>query len=242
MILVIYLAIYLPLLLLSAFTPYLTRRTESFGIGIPEERYDEPSVEKVRENYRSNLLLLGTMMLILGIFLIAIYPGDWLIIYFLPVSATLQLGLMFGFYLKGHRKMKAMKAAENWEASKEQLVVVDTDFRKKRMLISAWWFSLYPVVIMATLGIGLAFYGQMPERVPIHYNLSGEATRWVIKPYQLLLAAPLLQTFMMFLMLFVYWIIGKAKQQVDPANPEGSVEQNRIFRCTAGPPLRSLPD
>lgn len=226
----IYLATYLPLLFFSAFTPYLTRRTESFGIGIPEERYDEPRVKKIRENYRNTLLLIGTIITVLSLILIIIYPMDSVFAYLMPVASFFQLGLMFGFYLKGHRKMKALKAAGNWEAGKEQVVMVDTDFRKKRMLVSVWWFSLYPVVIMATLAIGFVFYSQMPERVPIHYNLSGEATQWATKSYRLLLAAPLLQTIMMFLMVFIYWIIGKAKQQVDPANPEGSVEQNRIFR------------
>jgi uncharacterized membrane protein len=230
MIVMIFIMCYAPVLIIFSITPYITRKTESFGVSISEKIYFDPRVKMIRDSYRNNVLIAGGFIAVLALLLALFLPMP-ANIFALTAGVFVEIGLAFVFYLGGHKKMKALKAENNWMGNnKHQVIVVDTEFRQKRVRVSKGWFLLYIIVILATLGIGFAMYDKMPDRVPIHYNINGEADLWVDKSYKVLFAIPGVQSFIMFLMMFVYWTIGKAKQQVDASDPERSIEQNRLFR------------
>lgn len=62
------------------------------------------------------------------------------------------------------------------------------------------------------------------------YNFSGEVTNWADKSYRSVLALPVVQLFITLLFLFINTLIAKAKQQIDSANPERSIQQSLVFR------------
>ncbi|MCX7710042.1 MAG: DUF5808 domain-containing protein [Clostridia bacterium] len=220
---------YLPILFYSAFMPYLTRKTESFGVSIPEEIYDDPEVQRIRSTYRSSVLAFGVVFAIFSLFTGLAAPLTVTYI-FLPIGTLIQLVIMAVFYLHGHRQMKSLKEKSNWLSNKQQVTMVDTDFRKRKLFVSPLWFMLYVVGVAITLGIGFTFYENMPFRVPMQFDFSGEVTRYAEKSTGTILFAPLMQVFITFIMAFSYWSIGKAKQQIDVSHPEESIETNRIFR------------
>lgn len=220
---------YIPVLLIMVLTPYLTRKTESFGITIPENTYYDPQVKKIRDGYKNNTLVFGGIVAATAL-LVALSQNDNISAVVLPGGVFVEIALLFWFYAVGHRKMKELKEKNNWKPNRPQRVVLDTEFRKKRVRISPLWFLLYFAVIVVTVGLGLYMYDIMPDKVPMQYNMNGEVTRWADKSYKLLLFGPLMQVFITMLMAFAYWTIGKAKQQVDVAHPMRSIEQNRIFR------------
>lgn len=227
--LIVFLICYIPLVVVFAITPYVTRKTESFGVTIPEEEHTNPHVKAIRDNYRMSVLAFG---IVFGLFVIVVtllMPIKISQIFF-TAGMFLQIIIMFLFYLSGHKKMKVLKAENNWMVGKNQVVVVDTGFRNKRVMVSPLWFLLYVVLIAATVAFGLIMYDKMPDRIPMHFDINGVANKWAAKSYKVLLFAPVIQLLMTFLFVFVYWIIGKSKQQIDAANPEKSVEQGRRFR------------
>jgi uncharacterized membrane protein len=228
-ILLTYLISFLPVILFTAFTPYLTRRSESFGIGITEELYDAPAVKRIRTIYRNRVLWSGLILTVV-ILVIALNTlltkGTALI----GAGTSLQVLLMFIFYLQGRRSMKVLKALHHWETAQPQVVVIDTDFRKRKVLVSPWWFVGDFSLIALTVFLGFTLYPQLPERIPSHLNMLGQVDCWMAKSYSALLIAPAMQLLMTLLLIFVYRIIGKAKQQTDTSYPEQSMEQNRIFR------------
>lgn len=97
-------------------------------------------------------------------------------------------------------------------------------------MASPLWFVLDIVVILATVILGFSMYDKIPAKILMHWNINGEVNRWASKSYGTIFWAPLTQVFLTFVKAFTYWIIGKSKQLIDPANPEKSAEQNRIFR------------
>lgn len=228
-ILMLYFVCYIPVLFFTAFMPYITRKTDSFGVSMPQEEYDNPEVIGIRKSYRNSVLAFGVVLAVFA--LVTAFSGrEQAMLVFLPVGTCIQLAVMFIFYMVGHRRMKALKQKSNWLSQKPQLVVVDTGFWSKKVMVSPVWFMLYAVVILATVLMGFFLYDKMPDRVPMHYNIKGEVDRYVDKSYKILFFAPVMQMFFTFIMAFVYWAVGKAKQQVDAADPEKSIEQNRIFR------------
>ena len=65
-----------------------------------------------------------------------------------------------------------MKRERGWTATgaKRMAVVADDTFARPLPL---WWDFVYVIVIVATIVIGYAGYGGMPQRVPIHTNAAG---------------------------------------------------------------------
>jgi uncharacterized membrane protein len=209
--------------------PFLTRRTESFGVSLPAELYDEPWLQKLRQEYLRMVLGLGTLLALLvlfALFQVKSQVGPMIT----SLGMSLQLGLMIIFYLRGHWRMKRIKAEKNWLDNYVQQVVVDTTFRQRQIRVSPIWFLAYILIILVTLALGLLFYPDMPGRVPVHYDYAGNVTEWAAKSFKVLLIAPLVQLFLTMLMFFIHWMIGQAKLQIDAANPEKSIEQNHKFR------------
>jgi Predicted membrane protein len=228
-ILLTYLLSLLPVIVFTALTPYFTRRSESFGISIPEESYNDPAIQKIRTLYRRQGLWSGFIItvVLLALALNTTFKTGSSI---MGAGIILQLLIMFGFYLQGHRAMRVLKAGRNWEIAKSQVVVIDTDFRKKKMLVSPWWFGIDFLLIAITIILSFTFYDRLPEKIPIHFNIIGQADNWMAKSFFSVFFAPAMQLLMTLLMFFVYAMIGKARQQAEAVHPEQSLEQNRIFR------------
>lgn len=213
------------------FIPYLTRRTESFGVSIPEKLFEREDFEAMRKKYVKIMSVFS--FILLAIFLIIYFfvkEDDNLFAILFTVIIFLYLILSFLIYLKFHFEMKRIKEGENWAEDKVEKTVVHAKFREQRLTISNWWY-LFPFLL--TIGFGLFIlinYDRLPEQIPINYNLSGEVTNWQEKSYGRVLILPALQLFLVLIFLFVNIIIAKSKQQVSAENPEGSLRQNLMFR------------
>lgn len=231
MMLVILFFTLLAVFLSLVFIPYWTRKTESFGVSIPERLYKRADFEAMRKRY-------VLFMSILSLVLLAIF---WVSSYFLKDDDTL-LGIVFSaiilifivasflIYLKFHFSMKKIKEKENWAEDKVEKTFVHTKFREQSLTISNWWYLL---PFLLTIGLGvftLMNYDHLPNQIPMNYNLSGDVTNWKEKSYGTVLILPAIQLFLVLMFLFINIIIAKSKQQVSVENPERSLQQNIIFR------------
>ncbi|QTM97948.1 DUF1648 domain-containing protein [Sediminibacillus dalangtanensis] len=220
----------LPIFIVVMFTPYLTRKTESFGVFIPEDIYQDPRLKKMRRSY----------VYATGIISVLVMAGSFAIIQSLEgeeqVSLAIACGLVgysvvsFFVYLVFHKKMKKLKAENKWTEQRRQQVTVDLHFDQKKVTWSNWWFTVPYLLSFLTLLLTVFFYEQIPERIPMQYNFSGEVTNWADKTYRSVLMMPIMQIYLTSLFLFLNTMIAKAKQQLNAANPEKSMEQNIRFR------------
>ena len=53
--------LFLLICLAFALTPYLTRKTENFGVSIPESLYDRKDFKGMRKKYTTSLLIIGIL-------------------------------------------------------------------------------------------------------------------------------------------------------------------------------------
>src|SRR5690625_2395810 len=205
----------LPIFISINFTPYWTRRTESFGISIPEEVYLSQQLKRMRKQYAFITSLFS--LLILGFLWISN-----LFIQYNEKTFTIIISVMIGFYLVGtfliylvfHHKMKTLKLASDWGHKKSQFVVIDTTFRNQKLAYSNLWFLISFVIAIVTMFFTFKLYDQIPDRIPMNYSLSGKVTKWVDKSYRSVLMMPMTQIYLTFILLFVNIVIAKAKQQI----------------------------
>ncbi len=228
---ILLLVILVPVYLSMMFIPYWTRRTESFGVSIPEDVYKTDELRGMRKQY---VLLTACLSITVTIILLLFgktFATDEQKISFLFSGVVLGY-IVFSFliYLVFHRKMKILKRNNKWSADKTQLVVVDTAFRKQKLTHSNLWFVLSFIIVLVTVFITFQNYQSMPEQIPTKYNFDGEVTNWVDKSYRSVLILPIMQVYLTLLFIFINTIISKAKQQVSAENPEESMYKNVIFR------------
>jgi uncharacterized membrane protein len=221
--------IFIPLVLITALTPYLTRKTESFGVSIPEEIY---GVEKIRTMRRSYALTAGLFGAAVAAALLTAYASlgeSWWNNAF-PAAILLYLLGHLTIYLIFHWRMKKLKAQEKWQEAKSEVIAVDTRFRRQKLAFSNWWFALPLFITLITLAITFLLYDKIPAKIPMQYDISGNVTNWADKSYRTVLIMPIVQLYLTALFLFVNTVITRSKQQTDPSQPEKSVLQNVLFR------------
>ncbi|WP_409276169.1 DUF1648 domain-containing protein [Neobacillus sp. SCS-31] len=219
----------IPVYVSMIFIPYWTRKTESFGVSIPEEAYHLPDIKEMRKKYA---LSTGLAALLTAVIFILTSNGrnEEAISILYAVLLVIFITASFGVYLVFHKKMKQLKEQYNEWGQTVQLVMIDTGFRQKKLAYSNLWFIIPFLISVVSIVITLVNYQHIPERFPMKYDLSGEVTNWGVKSYRSVLVLPIMQIYLTLLFLFINTVISKAKQQVSAANPEESIRKNIIFR------------
>ncbi|KNY28331.1 DUF1648 domain-containing protein [Pseudobacteroides cellulosolvens] len=228
-VLLLYLTCYIPTLILLAINPYITRKAVCFGVCIPEDAHSNPEIIGIKKSYLNKTLLTGGLLSIASLLPAVIIQSETTYS-FLPASILLMVAIMYIFYFKSYNQVKTIKSKMNWVDESSQVVIVDTSFRNKKFIASPLWFLLYALVIIITIISTYVLYDKIPDRIPTGWDFNGEVRGWMPKSYKTLLWAPMVQAFIMIIMVFSYWMIGKAKQIIDPADPGKSAHQNRRFR------------
>ncbi|WP_249872769.1 DUF1648 domain-containing protein [Oceanobacillus saliphilus] len=226
----VFLLILIPVFISTMFIPYWTRRTESFGISIPEEIYNTKELKALRNRYAVFTGILSLMTSFIFLISSLVLSHEFVMSILFTVSIVLYIIISFLIYLKFHREMKRMKEKENWSKEKSQQVFIDIRFRNHRLTHSNLWFIISFLIAIITFVITIQSYQQIPERIPMQYNFAGEVTNWADKSHRTVLINPILQMYIIMLFLFINTMIGKAKQQIDPENPEESMRGNILFR------------
>src|SRR5699024_5074169 len=104
--------------IIMATIPYLTRKSEQFGVAIPQSVYKRDDIAKMRRQYALYILLLGIMLTILQIIVTILFTELFAIIVF----NLIVFGFLFAsflLYLPFHRKMKKIKEREKWAESRK---------------------------------------------------------------------------------------------------------------------------
>lgn len=224
------LVIFIPTSFIVTIIPYLTRKTESFGISVTEEVHALPINRKLRKQYAMiNGMISALLTISISALTFTLEPEPWSIALMIHVFAIAIIS--FIIYLKYHFTVKRLKQEKGWTTpGLSQRIVVDTAFHSKKVVHSAWWFAPQVLIMLLTVVTGVLFYDRFPDLIAMHYNTAGEVTRYAEKSYLTVLWPAAVQASMIALMVFGYYAIARSKQQIDAADPEASLQRNIIFR------------
>src|SRR5690625_785830 len=211
-----------------AFIPYWTRKTENFGVSIPESMYFREDFKAMRKKYTISLIVINIILFafLLGM---AFQYKEEVVIKFFTVLTIVYILASFLLYLPFHFKMKNIKKSENWQQDLKQTVVIDTKFREEKITYTNGWFLIPAFITIATIAFTFIVYESIPEQIPIHTSFSGKVT-YDEKSMGNVLILPFTQMFMLGMFLFINYVIKYSKQQVSAGNPNLSKQQNIIFR------------
>jgi len=219
----------LPLATVITFMPYLTRRTESFGVSIEEKYYDDPDIRGMRRTYATVTGTVSLLVIIASLAAAARLDEEqlgWL----LPAAAGVMLAVHLVLYLRFHFRMRAMKRERGLVSAEMQQTVVDTGFYREKRAYSMVWLIPHLLVTAATAWICVFNYDAFPDRIVMQYGLDGTPTRVVDKSRGNVLFPVWMQLLMIVFFSIVNYSISASKQQIDAADPRGSLRRNLIFR------------
>ncbi|NBJ70121.1 MULTISPECIES: DUF5808 domain-containing protein [Clostridia] len=221
---------FIPLFIFFIFTPYVTRKTEIFGVSIPEKIYGSTELKQLRKQY-----VIATTIVSMIVFLILFFsPTSMMeekkVGIFLPTVIIGYIIIEFFIYLYFHRIMKLKKQTADWTKEKTEKILIHTKFRNQQLRFSHKWFIIPFIISMVTTTLSYFWYDQFPAQLPINFDFLGEATNFVSKSYLSILALPLAQFFLTGLFFAINVLIGNVKQQISAENPNKSLQQNVIFR------------
>jgi uncharacterized membrane protein len=227
--LVLMLVTLLPIMVITIIMPYITRKTESFGVSIPEESYYHEELLSMRKSYVIQTSIFSIILLIFSIVSLSVFDDPWkrnTILF----SVIIFLCGSFLIYLLFHRQMKLLKDKQNWKKTKSYAITIDTHFHMQKKTYSDIWFLIPLTISICTIIVSIIFYKKIPEKIPMHFDYNGMVTDWSNKSVLSVFQLPAIQLFLTGLLLFINRTISKSKQQIDSANPEKSMAQNLIFR------------
>ena len=219
---------FLPVAVIFVILPYIGRKTLSFGISIPSDRYADERLVKLRKSFASSVGITGalfTAVYAIAVILLAEYA-----VAFMSGLLLLLLVIVYALYIKRWRLVKALKEKEGWADVVRSTAVADTRFQTAKRAVSPAWFMLYALIIFASVFIGILLYDDMPGQVVQRIDFQGNVTQMASKSVGLVLFVPVTQAVMSIVFAFVYWTMLRTPPVLDPDNPEVSSRQNAVFR------------
>lgn len=220
---------FIPVTVIFAILPYIGRRTLTFGVAIPRNVHDDQELKEMRKSFSIKVIIVGLLSGIISAVLFSVLDAD--------LATGLMAGLLFAYiiiiyilYVINFRRVKEIKKNKGWKEHVQEVTVADTQFHKSKRSVSALWFLVYCVIIVATILIGVLLYENIPEKVPMQSDINGNITRYAEKNEQIILFAPALQAVMALVFGFIYWIMQKTPPVIDPDAPEITSQQNTKFR------------
>src|SRR5699024_10114009 len=162
----------LPICILLISTPYLMRKTVSFGVSIPEELFNHTFIRSLRKRYVRNMSIVSILVVAI------LFIVQWIVnghsestaalfstgICLLLIAGSIQ-------YVISHQKMKRFKENSVVTEDDAHIVVVQTSFHTEKKAISNGWFFTPMCIIIATIIFTNVNEGLFPNRIPIHFNM-----------------------------------------------------------------------
>lgn len=222
----------LPIVLITTITPLITRKVEAFGVTVQDGAKEQPFLKGIIRRYMVVSMGLGLILTVSMLLLLLSISGEEQLITVMLTHVFGYLVITFILYYVNHRKVKLWKQSQSWsnEHMKSHKVVVQTGFRRHKMIVSLLWFIPHTLLVGVTMLISVLNYDKYPQMIPMQYNFAGEVTRSVEKSMASVMGLSWIAVAIIIIFIFVNISIAKAKQLVESSDPDGSLERNIRFR------------
>lgn len=224
----LFICIFIFLIVALSFIPYLTRKTESFGVSIPQSLHHRDDFKAMRKKYMLVVMVLGIIMLSVA-FISSIFISEKAQIILFLILLVLFGCLSFIIYLPFHFRMKQIKNEAKWFQNNQTSTFIDTNFHLEKRTLSAWLYFIPLCIILITIVWTVQLYEYIPSKLPMHTDFAGNTT-YEIKTWTNVFLMPGTQVFLLIVMFLTNFVIKSSKQQINSENPTESKQRNLLFR------------
>ncbi|EUJ28034.1 hypothetical protein MFLO_12766 [Listeria floridensis FSL S10-1187] len=217
------------LVLLLAAMPFVTRKSECFGINVGTKLNQSATLLVWKRSYAVWVGAIGLFIFCVTFFL---YVRDYWVSHVLSAGVLSFLVFAFGIYLIYHMKTKQWKSEQiaSGRLMETSVVLVEVSRSRDTSTLSWKWF-LTPCVLLGISGIlTVLFYEKAPNLIPAYLDFNGTVHEARLKtPLNAsLLLFSQVQVILLFLVL--HFLIGRSKQIIDQDDPLISLERAKRSR------------
>lgn len=213
-----------------ALTPYMIRKTDAFGVSVPEAQYQHPMLVAMRASYRNSTFVIGLLVLALSLASLLLLDQNMVI----PIGLDFVLiGAIFANYVRFHKQAKALKAREGWQQNTVSKITVEIN-KDRIARVSPWWGLTYLLPIVTTFWISVAAYPGLPAKIPMQFDFSGQVQIYAAKSWKAVLAVPGTQALLALIFIGVLFSIAGSRVVIDPQQQEESLRRGNVFRVAWG--------
>jgi len=223
-------------LALALVLPSIASPTVPFGVRVPAQRADDPTVVRQTRAYRRRVLIGG--IIAAGI-CVAIYgvTGETLL---LPLTVLALVSVWYGCFFLANHEIRAAKAAGSWYEGLRQGIAVDTELRTDPPRFPWLWLAPALIVTAATAVIGVILYPSMPAILAVHYDAKGVPNREAAKSVGAAFSLVFVQIGVTALLAGIAAAIFRTRPDIDPAHPLGSARWHRQYMLLGARALLGL--
>lgn len=205
---------------LVAATPFLMRRGEVFAVTVPTAASHDPYLQRLKHRFAAIVAAATVLFTAAGV--ASVFAGSECGVMVALIAGSLVLCLGgYALMLRYRARTQAYKKQQGWKAeAQESVASIGAGLAPKA--ISLKWNLLYVPVILLTLAVGIAGYPYLPDMVPMHTDLAGNANDWTPKGPGVVLFPVIVQVFMGACFVFSHWSITRSKKALNPEAPAAS--------------------
>jgi uncharacterized membrane protein len=224
-------------LVLALVLPSITSPTVPFGVRVPAQRADDPTVVRQVRIYRRRVLVSGIVAAGVGAVIYWV-TGEALL---LPLSVLVLVALWYGCVFLANHEIRAAKAAGGWYEGLHQGIAVDTELRTDPPRFPWLWLAPALIVTVTTVVIGVISYPSMPEMLVLHYDARGVPNRLAAKSVGTAFSLVFVQIGVTALLAGIAAAMFRSsRSDIDPARPVGSARWHRHYMSLSAQALLGL--
>jgi uncharacterized membrane protein len=224
-------------LVLALVLPSITSPTVPFGVRVPAQRADDPTVVRQVRIYRRRVLVSGIVAAGVGAVIYWV-TGEALL---LPLSVLVLVALWYGCVFLANHEIRAAKAAGGWYEGLHQGIAVDTELRTDPPRFPWLWLAPALIVTVTTVVIGVISYPSMPEMLVLHYDARGVPNRLAAKSVGTAFSLVFVQIGVTALLVGIAAAMFRSsRSDIDPARPVGSARWHRHYMSLSAQALLGL--
>lgn len=211
--------------LACTFSPYLSMRGLFFGVRLEEQHKKDKAIKHITKAYLLKCTGAFILSLVVTLWYMLSCHSENQVVFAMILSIFVLIGLCFAFFIMAYNQIKFF--AHTLEGSSEETtkIVVDTDFMKEKNKLRKYFRILYLIpLILIVISIVYVFinYSKLPELLPTHWNLLGEADHWQAKSPMNLGMQSMMQLILLGVLFYVSDQIFTTRGKLDTNNYETS--------------------
>ena len=200
------------------------------GVYVPPQERSLPQLRAIRLRF---LMISLSGALLGGLLSFAAYRlSDGSEGWTLSCLLVLQAAAVIAAWAFSRRQALALKAQRGWKApdSSKRTAYIGTDTQKNPAGIRAWAYLLHVAIIALCALLTVLSWDRIPDLVPMHFDAAGLPDRYAAKSVGSVFTLNLLQILITGLFAGIHFSVGRTRQNLDPADPRGSLRKQTLFR------------
>ena len=211
------------------FSQNMSKANTFYGVLIKDESKDTKELKRIDKAYKQGITIIFAISVILEIIIFDVMKLKN------PLNLLWIIGLALVFYyimyLRAYKKVKSFKASkeakvsDEVETQKKGKKIVDIDFINEKNRLKKVFSYLYAMLALVVLGITVytcISYKNLPQKIPTHWNLAGEADAWAQKSFFKVFFPNILHILLFVLLVYFSINIFSMRIKLDPKNIENS--------------------